>query len=261
MIAASAPAKNVRSAERISAAQSLASIVAITRGEPTTTSLVLAEKFRKRHDNVLQAIANLDCSDDFRLLNFQESSYRNEQGKEQRCYNITRDGFSFLAMGFTGKDAAAWKEKFIAAFNWQASEINRLRQMHAAPDWQQARLEGQTARRGETDVIKAFVEYAQSHGSRSASKYYLAITKATNKTLFFIEGAVGKDFRQGLSAQQLAAVSTAERIAEKALLEAMAARMFYRDAFRLAADRIRSFAALIGRAIPGRTPAMLDDAQ
>ena len=66
--------------------------------------------------------------------------------------------------------AAAWKEKFIAAFKWQASEINRLRQMHASPDWQQARIEGKTARIAETDTIKAFVGYAQSQGSRSASK-------------------------------------------------------------------------------------------
>jgi Rha family phage regulatory protein len=219
--------RDPHSAERISqraVRQSLAQIVVISHGQTITTSIVVAEKFRKRHDNVLQAIANLDCSNGFRLLNFQESSYLNEQGKEQPCYTVTRDGFSFLAMGFTGKEAAVWKEKFIAAFNWQASEINRLSRMHASPDWQQARIEGQTARRDETDAIKAFVSYAQSQGSRSAGKYYLAITKATNRALFFVNAAVGKDFRQGLSAQQLASVAMAERIVERSLLESMSAK-------------------------------------
>jgi len=259
MIAATA--KDAHSAERISAAQSLASIVAITRGEPTTTSLVLAEKFHKRHDNVCRAIANLDCSDGFRLLNFEESNYIDERGKEQRCYAITRDGFSFLAMGFTGREAAAWKEKFIAAFNWQASEINRLRQMHAAPDWQTARIEGKGARKAETDVIKAFVQYAVQQGSRSASRYFLCLTRETNRALFFVQSAVGKDFRQGLSAQQLASVAMAERIVERSLLESMTAKTFYKDAYRTAAERVRQFAALIGQSIPGKAPAKLEDAQ
>jgi Rha family phage regulatory protein len=211
-------------AERISqraVRQSLAQIVVISHGQTITTSIVVAEKFRKRHDNVLQAIANLDCSDGFRLLNFQESSYLNEQGKEQPCYTVTRDGFSFLAMGFTGKDAAAWKEKFITAFNWQADEINRLRQMRASPDWQQARIESRAARIAETDVIATFVQYAIQQGSKSASRYYLCITKETNRALFFVQSAVGKDFRQGLSAQQLASVAMAEKIVERSLLESM----------------------------------------
>lgn len=260
MTAASATAKDTLSAVRISAAQSLASIVAITRGEPTTTSLVLAEKFHKRHDNVCRAIANLDCTDGFRLLNFEESNYIDERGKQQRCYTITRDGFSFLAMGFTGREAAAWKEKFIAAFAWQASEINRLRQMHAAPDWRQARLEGKGARRGETDAIKAFVEYAQSQGSTSASRYYVAITKATHKSLFFVQGAVGKDFRGELSAPQLAVLAMAERIVERSLLESMTGQVFYKSAYRTAAERVREFAGLIGQSLPGKAPAMLGGA-
>jgi hypothetical protein len=157
--------------------------------------------------------------------------------------------------------AAAWKEKFIAAFKWQASEINRLRQMHAAPDWQQARLEGQTARRSETDTIKAFVSYAQGQGSRSASKYYMAITKETHRALFFVQSAVGKDFRGGLSAQQLASVAMAERIVERSLLESMTANTFYKDAYRVAAERVRQFAELIGQSVPGKSRAMLEDAQ
>lgn len=233
-------------------------IVAVTRGKPTTTSVLIAEKFHKRHADVLRAIANLECSDGFRQRNFASSSYLNEQGKEQPCYTLTRDGFSFLAMGFTGKDAAAWKEKFITAFNWQADEINRLRQMHASPDWQQARIEGRTARRNETDVIKAFVEYAISQGSMSASRYYLCLTKETNRALFFVQSAVGKDFRQGLSAQQLASVAMAERIVERSLLGSMTVKTFYKDAYRTAAERVRQFAALIGQSVPGRTPAMLE---
>lgn len=52
-----------------------------------------------------------------RLLNFEESSYRNEQGKRQPCVVMTRDGFTFLVMGYRGKKAAAFKEAYIERFN------------------------------------------------------------------------------------------------------------------------------------------------
>lgn len=93
----------------------------ITNGQPTTTSLAIAERFGKRHDNVLQSIQKLECSEEFRLLNFQGTSRTvpgpNGATRLEAMYAVTKDGFMFLAMGFTGKEAAAWKERFIAAFN------------------------------------------------------------------------------------------------------------------------------------------------
>ena len=82
-----------------------------------TTSLDVAEKFGKRHDNVLRDIKNLQSQDkEFYLLNFEEI-IRNVQGGQSEYYIISRDGFSLLAMGFTGKEALQWKIKYIAAFN------------------------------------------------------------------------------------------------------------------------------------------------
>lgn len=92
-------------------------------GHVTTTSQQVAAHFGKGHNLVLRAIRNLECSADFRLSNFAQSSYRNEQGKEQPCYRLTRDGFVFLAMGFTGKYAAQWKEAYITAFNSMEREL------------------------------------------------------------------------------------------------------------------------------------------
>jgi Rha family phage regulatory protein len=91
-------------------------------GRASTTSMAIAKHFGKRHDNVIQSIDNLDCSEEFRLLNFKETVYHRPNpsgGKaiEARMFEITRDGFAFLAMGFTGAKAAAWKEAYIAAFN------------------------------------------------------------------------------------------------------------------------------------------------
>ncbi len=92
-------------------------LVKTVKGKSTTTSLIIAEKFEKRHDDILKAIKNLECPEEFSLRNFAESEYTNTRGRKYPCYTITRDGFSFLAMGFTGKKAAEWKVKFLEAFN------------------------------------------------------------------------------------------------------------------------------------------------
>lgn len=99
----------------------------VTNGIPTTTSLAVAERFGKRHDNVLRDIDRLECSKEFRTLNFEEVTHKYVNGKggvqTGLAYNLTKDGFMFLAMGFTGKEAAAWKERYIAAFNAMEAEL------------------------------------------------------------------------------------------------------------------------------------------
>jgi anti-repressor protein len=86
-------------------------------GVDITTSLIVAEVFGKRHADVLRDIENMSCSQEFRERNFALSSYITSQSKELPMYEITKDGFSFLVMGYTGNKAGEFKEKFISEFN------------------------------------------------------------------------------------------------------------------------------------------------
>jgi Rha family phage regulatory protein len=107
----------------------VSSIVAeidVSGEEPTTTSLQVAIRFKKQHKDVLRSIRNLECSEAFRRRNFALSSYINEQGKEQPCYHMTKDGFTFAVMSFTGNEAGQWKEAYIEAFNRMADTIRRF---------------------------------------------------------------------------------------------------------------------------------------
>lgn len=92
-------------------------LVTLSNQKATTTSILIAEAFGKHHKNILQSIDRLECSAEFTELNFQPSSYQDTSGRMLPCFEITRDGFTFLAMGFTGKKAAEFKEAFIAQFN------------------------------------------------------------------------------------------------------------------------------------------------
>ncbi len=92
-------------------------LVELVDGQPTTTSLDVAAHFGKLHKTVLRAIANLECSPEFTQRNFVPSEYTDSTGRKLTQYRMTRDGFTFLCMGFTGKEAAKWKEAYISAFN------------------------------------------------------------------------------------------------------------------------------------------------
>ncbi|EGS3806743.1 peptidase, partial [Salmonella enterica] len=96
----------------------------IIAGKVVTSSLAVASYFGKQHKNVIQKIASLECSAEFTELNFQLSEYIDASGRKLPCYQITRDGFAFLAMGFTGKRAAQFKEAYINAFNQMEKQLS-----------------------------------------------------------------------------------------------------------------------------------------
>ena len=95
----------------------LTPVVRVIDGQAVTTSLDLAECFGKQHKNVIAKIETLECSLEFTELNFKLSRYTDPTGRSLPCYLLTRDAFVFVAMGFTGRRAAEFKEAYIAAFN------------------------------------------------------------------------------------------------------------------------------------------------
>lgn len=106
--------------------------VIIRNHRPVTTSIAVAKFFGKQHKNVIQKIETLDCSSGFASANFsadvQTIKIGNGATRESKTYQMTKDGFVFLVMGFTGKKAAAFKEAYIAEFNRMEKQLR-----HSAP--------------------------------------------------------------------------------------------------------------------------------
>lgn len=100
------------------------SIVLVKNQSVITTSILVAEKFERNHRDILRAIKKLDCSPDFTERNFTLSEYEDITGRKLPMYQMTKDGFIFLVMGFTGSKAAKFKEDYINAFNEMHDYIN-----------------------------------------------------------------------------------------------------------------------------------------
>ena len=99
-------------------------IITVVDGKPVVTSKQVADHFGKIHRDVMRAIRNeLETAGDFGVRNFALSSYISLQNKSLDCYEMTRDGFSLIAMGFIGEEAQQWKIKYIEAFNAMEREL------------------------------------------------------------------------------------------------------------------------------------------
>lgn len=105
--------------------------------QPITTSRMVARKFNKRHSHVLRDIERIVKhsstlspklgSVEFGRLNFAPSSYKDSTGRTLTEYHITKNGFSVLAMGFTGKKALEFKIAIMNEFDKLQEEINQLK--------------------------------------------------------------------------------------------------------------------------------------
>lgn len=145
------------------------------------SSRIIADRFEKRHDNVLNSIRdaikgileNKETPRDY----FIRSEYQNEQnGQYYPEYLCTRDGFSLLAMGFTGQKAMEWKLKYIKAFNTMEAFIKERQ----SSEWLMTRKQGKLVRRNETDTIANLIDYAKAQGSRNADKLHMTYSKLVN---------------------------------------------------------------------------------
>lgn len=113
------------------ASLNLRAMVALDNGEPKTTSYAVAEAFGKRHADVLRSIKRMKCTQKFRERNFAFTLENKQIGNTKRntgFYQMTKDGWMFLVMGFGGEKADLIKEQFIEAFNWMAEQFTQVLQ-------------------------------------------------------------------------------------------------------------------------------------
>ena len=92
----------------------------------TVSSVQVAADFGKNHKDVLESIKKMRAKNSALMNMFIENTYKAEGNRRTyKCYDLTRDGFSLLVMGFTGKDALDWKLRYIDAFNRMEQKLRQ----------------------------------------------------------------------------------------------------------------------------------------
>ena len=145
----------------------------------TASSRQVADKFEKEHRHVLESIDKMKeqlSTAEFSAL-FMEGKYVASNGKKNKEYLMTRDGFSLLVMGFTGEKVLRWKLDYIKAFNEMEKELKRL--YSERQKWEIERQKGILVRHILTDTIKMKVT-----DSPHKKFMYPNYTKLIYKTIF-----------------------------------------------------------------------------
>ena len=146
-----------------------------------TTSRIIAERFGKRHDNVQRDIRNIIAENSvWGLLNFEETPYVDaSNGQTYQMYEMTRDGYSMLVMGFTGKAAMEWKIKFLEAFNAMEQQLQSTPVALSGPQLMAAALiEAQSTLNQQAEQIEEMREDVEAHARVTKAEGSLSITEA-----------------------------------------------------------------------------------
>lgn len=185
-------------------------LVEISDGVPTTTSLKVGGHFDKTHYNVLRKIDELVKDLTIQKLRvrdyFIETVHINDRNREYRIFEVTRDGFSLLAMSFTGVKALKFKTQYIKAFNAMEKE---LKEIYAV------RQVGIQTRRVLTDEIKDSGENERMKGHGFSTYTKLAYKLAG---IHYVKPLQGTNFRDTLSQHDLDRVENIESMM-KALIK------------------------------------------
>ena len=211
-----------------------------------TTTLIIAKGVKLEHRAVVQLLDTHKEQEIFKHLEWFKKREK-RQGKPTRCAELTELQATFLITLMRNSPIVI---KFKAALSKDFFKMRRALDKIATQQdnkqWIEARNAGKIDRRLETDVIKVFVDYATAQGSKSAERYYTNISTMENKALFFVEQKY-KNLRDVLGMTELLVVQQADMIVSKALKDGMDNKMYYKDVFLLAKERIEMFAEIRGK--------------
>ena len=207
-------------------------LVQIVSDRVVCTSLQVADKFERKHKNVIKSIESLIEMDSAKKLAqwFSKDTYKDSSGKENPMYYMNRDGFTLLAMGFNGKKAFEWKIEYIEAFD----KMEEILKKQNSKEWLQYREQSKLTRKSETAVIKQLVEYAKEQGSTHSDMLYMTYSKLANKMAGVLD-------RNTATSQQLVELSLIENIILNQIRIGMEQNLMYKEIYCACKNQIEIF--------------------
>lgn len=225
-------------------------IVSFYKGkEPRASSKLIAEGFERNHHAVTQLIEKY--TERFKRFGGLPSQMVNPTGNAGGRpfveYYLNENQVYFLGTLFRNSEITLnFKERLVKEFSKAREELAALKKEQNRPEYPAIREGGKILRKQETDAIQAFTDYAVKQGSKHPDKYYMLLTQMENTALFLTEQKF-PNLRNVLSVEQLMIVGAADGIVSKAIHEGMKQKMFYKDIYQLAKERIIQFADLHGK--------------
>lgn len=187
-------------------------LVIVKNNQAVVSSRQVAEKFGKEHKHVLESIREIIKAEISALTFYQEATYKAGTGKSYPEYLMNRDGFTLLAMGFTGKDALQWKMKYIAAFNEMEAQLNskpvsllKEKEIEARLNNSRARMAAEYRKIAEKTDIPEYKHICQQKAAEALSGTPMLLPMEEVKEVTYSATEIGKIL--GVSAKKIGAIA------------------------------------------------------
>jgi phage regulator Rha-like protein len=221
----------------------------IKNNSPFTSTKVIEHYTGVKHQNILQLFRRHEKSiKKFGVIMFEtwKPKKGSKGGRPETFYFLNEEQFTFFIMLMANNEKVVkFKADLNKKFHQYRKWILEQKTQKANEHYLETRNQSKIDRIQETDVIKIFVEYATKQGSKSANKYYMAISKMENQAFFIIKEKF-TNVREILNIRQLNKITVADMIVRQALIEGMDKEMFYKDIFQLAKKRVVDLANSLG---------------
>ena len=210
-------------------------LVRVIKNEVFTDSMVVAQGTGNEHHSVTRIIRNyIEDFKEFGEIQFMDLKSINPQGGRPIRIYLLNEQQATLLMTYLGNNeiVRSFKKKLVQQFY----QMKKLLIQRQSIQWQQTRLAAKNTRKLETEEIKELVQYAQAQGSKSAEKYYLALSKLANKTIGLSGGQ-----REQASITQLNTLALVENIIHHVIQEGIEEQLPYKDIYKMCKARLEQF--------------------
>ena len=213
---------------------------------------ILAEKLNRQHRVIYNLVNKYKKElEILGVLSFQSVPKKdNIGGGTSKVFYLNEEQYIFLITNMRTKaneidTVMKAKMEISKQFVQMRKWILEQKTQKANQEYIETRNKSKLGRKQETDIIKTFIEYAINQGSKSANKYYMAISKMENQAFFILKEKF-KNVREILNITQLSKIIIADMIVRQALIDGMDREMFYKDIFQLAKKRVVDLANSLG---------------
>ena len=208
-------------------------LVKVIKNEAFTDSMVVSQGTGNEHESVVALIKKYEMR--FRRLGaFEFTDLKSgKRGRPTRIYLLNEPQATLL---ITFLDNTEIVVDFKLELVQQFYQMKKLLIQRQSIQWQQTRLAAKNTRKLETEEIKELVQYAQAQGSKSAEKYYLALSKLANKTIGLSGGQ-----REQASITQLNTLALVENIIHHVIQEGIEEQLPYKDIYKMCKARLEQF--------------------
>lgn len=218
--------------------------VELVNNVPRASTLVIAEGMEIKHRAILELIDRYEE----RFIRLGAFTFETEKsgGRPTRLAWLNEEQTVFVCSLMRNSERVVnFKERLASDFVKMKNALLEIKSRQQSSDWLEKRKSGKISRIEETDIIKEFVKYAEGQGSKSASMYYMNISRMENKALFILESKF-KNVRDMLDGQQLATLSTCDQLVAKTLRDCMVEGMHYKEIYKEAKRSVERLVELIG---------------